>query len=112
VDRRAGTARLSGNVLARRRSLDDGPVRGFDRTDLNLIGSIDRTFARDTRRLQVFGVYDPTEATSFVRAIATVSLSDVLSIEASGGAFLGSGSDTLGRFADRDFAYLRVRRSF
>jgi hypothetical protein len=112
VDRRAGEARLSANVLARHRSLDDWPVRGFDRTDLNLIASLDRTFARDTRRLQVFGVYDPTESTSFLRAIATVSLSDVLSIEASGGAFLGTGPDTLGRFADRDFAYLRVRRSF
>lgn len=112
VDRRAGELRLSGNILARRRSPDDRLVPGFDRTDLNLIGSLDRTFARDTRRLQVFGVYDPTESTSFLRAIATVSLSDVLSIEASGGAFLGSGPDTLGRFADRDFAFLRVRRSF
>lgn len=112
VDRRAGEVRLSANVLARRRWLDDWPVRGFDRTDLNLIGSVDRTFARDTRRLQVFGVYDPTESTSFLRAIVTVSLSDVLSIEASGGAFLGTGPDTLGRFANRDFAYLRVRRSF
>jgi hypothetical protein len=112
VDRRAGEVRLSANVLARRRSPDDWPVRGFDCTDLNLIGSLDRTFARDTRRLQVFGVYDPTESTSFLRAIATFSLSDVLSLEASGGAFLGSGPDTLGRFASRDFAYLRVRRSF
>jgi hypothetical protein len=112
VDRRAGDLRLSANVLARRRSLDDRPVAGFDRTDLNLIGSVDRTFARDTRRLQVFGVYDPTEATSFLRAIVTISLSDVLAIEASAGAFAGSGPDPLGRFAERDFAYLRLRRSF
>ena len=111
VDRRAGNLRLSANVISRHRSLDD-PVAGFDRTDLNLIGSADRTFARDTRRLQLFAVYDPTESTSFLRAIATVSLSDVLAIEASGGAFIGSGPDTLGRFADRDFAYLRLRRSF
>ena len=112
VDRRAGDVRLSASVLARRRSLDEWPVPGFDRADLNLIGSLDRTFARETRRLQVFGVYDPTESTGFLRAIATVSLSDVLSIEASGGAFLGAGPDALGRFANRDFAYLRLRRSF
>ena len=112
VDRRAGDLRLSATALARRRAPAERPISGFDRTDLNLIGSLDRSFARETRRLQVFGVYDPTESTSFLRAIVTWSLSDVLAVEASGGAFLGAGPDTLGRFAERDFAYVRLRRSF
>jgi hypothetical protein len=113
ADRRAGNFRISGNVLVRRRALDDPEaVHAFDRTDINLIASVDRAFGRETRRFQVFGVYDPTEGTSFLRSILTFSLSDQLSLEMSGGAFLGEGPDTLGRFADRDFAYLRVRRAF
>jgi hypothetical protein len=113
ADRRAGDFRVSGNVLVRRRSLDNpAAAASFDRTEVNLIGSVDRAFARETRRLQVFGVHDPTEGTSFLRTIITVSLTDQLSLEVSGGAFLGEGPDTLGRFADRDFAYFRVRRAF
>jgi hypothetical protein len=100
-------------VLVRRRSLDNpGAAPLFDRTDVNLIGSVDRAFARETRRIQVFGVYDPTEGTSFLRSIVTFSIADQLSLEVSGGAFLGEGPDTLGRFADRDFAYIRVRLAF
>ncbi len=60
----------------------------------------------------MFGVYDPTEATSFLRGIFTVSLTDHLSVEVSGGLFSGSGADTLGRFADRDFAYVKLKRAF
>jgi hypothetical protein len=113
ADRRAGNFRVSGNLLVRRRSIDDAAsAPSFDRTDVNVIAAIDRSFARETRRLQVFGVYDPTEGTSFLRAIATVSLADQLSLEVSGGAFLGEGPDTLGRFSDRDFAYVRIRRAF
>ncbi|MBK5297416.1 MAG: hypothetical protein JJE40_09680 [Vicinamibacteria bacterium] len=112
ADRKAGDFRVSGNVLLRRRFVDGGPASGIDESDVNLIASIDRSFSRETRSLQVFGVYDPTEATSFLRGIFTVSLTDRLSIEASGGLFSGSGPDTLGRFTDRDFVYVTVRRHF
>ena len=77
-----------------------------------MIASIDRSFSRETRTLQVFGVYDPTAATSFLRGIFRVSLTDRLSVEVSGGLFSGSGADTLGRFTDRDFAYVKVKRDF
>lgn len=114
ADRKAGDFRVSGNVLLRRRSADAGvpSAAALDRTDVNLIAALDRSFSRETRRLQVFGVYDPTEATSFLRAIFTWKLTDLLSIEGSGGWFAGAGPDTLGRFTDRDFAYVKVRRDF
>ena len=41
-----------------------------------------------------------------------MSLTDRLSVEVSGGLFSGSGADTLGRFTDRDFAYVKVKRDF
>jgi hypothetical protein len=112
ADRKAGDFRVSGNLLVRHRFIDDGPAPVIDETDVNLIASIDRSFSRETRTLQVFGVYDPTEATSFLRGIVMVKLNDRLSIEASGGLFSGSGPDTLGRFTDRDFAYVKIKRHF
>lgn len=113
IDRRAGDYRVSGSVLARRRTLDAGyGGESFDRTDVNVIGSIDRTFARETRRAQVFAVLDPSENTAFLRAIVTLSLRDNLSLDVSGGAFLGNGPDTLGAFTDRDFLSMRLKRFF
>ena len=112
ADRKAGDYRVSGNVLLRRRFVDERQRLDFDASDVNLIASIDRSFSRETRRLQVFGVYDPTEATSFLRGIFTVSLTDRLSVEVSGGLFAGSGGDTLGRFTDRDFAYIKLKHGF
>ena len=112
ADRRAGNFRLSGNVVVRRRFFEDLPGNHIDAHDVNVIASLDRSFSRETRKLQVFGVYDPTEATSFLRGIVTMNVTDRLSVEASGGLFLGSGPDTLGRFTDRDFAYVKVKRHF
>jgi len=111
ADRRVGDFRISGNVLVRRR-FTDVPGALLDRSDLNLIASLDRSFRRETRRLQVFGVYDPTEVTGFLRSIFTLSLDDHLALEASAGLFMGSGPDPLGRFAERDFAYVKVKRHF
>lgn len=112
VDRRAGDFRVSGNVLVRRRFVDQARGTALDRHDINLIASLDRSFSRETRTVRVFGVYDPTEATSFLRGIVTVKLTDRLSVEASGGLFSGSGPDTLGLFSTRDFAYVKVKRHF
>ena len=47
-----------------------------------------------------------------LRGIFTVSVTNHLSIEASDGWFAGSGPDTLCRFTERDFVYLKVKRAF
>jgi hypothetical protein len=114
LDRKTGSYRVSGTVLVRRRFdlVNPGLVPPPDRTDLNLIASIDRTFARETRRLRIFGVYDPTEATAFLRGIFTMSLRDNLAVEASGGLFTRNGPDFIGQLGDRDFAYVRIKRYF
>ena len=71
ADRKAGNFRVSGNVLLRRRFVDERQSPDIDASDVNLIASLDRSFSRETRTLQVFGVYDPTEATSFLRGISS-----------------------------------------
>jgi hypothetical protein len=62
--------------------------------------------------VRTFGVYNPNESSGFARAIATVKMRDNVALEGSGGWFIGTGRDLVGRFADSDFAYLRLRYYF
>ena len=79
---------------------------------MNVIASIDRRFSRERYLARVFGVFNPDDRSGFVRGLASWSVRDNVLLEASGGAFLGEGSDTISRFNDRDFLFLRVRYHF
>jgi hypothetical protein len=104
LDRRANEYRIAANLLVTHR-----PFEGFD---VSLVGSTERTFVRETRRLTVFGVYDPADSTGFVRVIAAVSPRDNVWVEGSGGLFAGSSLDTFGRLTRRDFLYARLKVFF
>jgi hypothetical protein len=116
IDRRAGRYTLSFTVLYHHESYDEmlvaanGPSRR--RSDVSLIASTDRTFAREKYRTRVFAVYNPTETSAFIRGILTASLRDNLSLEGSLGWFISSGRDLVGRFSDDDFAYARLKYYF
>lgn len=112
IDRRAGDYRVSATVLGVARRLRGGAAGTIDRHDLQLVTSVDRTFARETRRLRVFGVYNPGDRSVFVRVLGGVSLRDGWWLEASAGWLTGDGVDTLSRLTDRDFVYLRARVYF
>jgi hypothetical protein len=56
--------------VARRARAGDGIG---DRHDLQLVTSVDRSFVRETRRLRVFGVYNPGDR-AFVRGVGGVSV--------------------------------------
>ena len=104
VDRRAGDYRLAANVLLTHERVDG--------SDVTLVAAADRSFARETRKVRLFAVYDPTERTTFLRGIASVSLRDDVWLEASAGVFTGSSLDTLGRLTRRDFVYTRLKVFF
>jgi hypothetical protein len=112
VDRRAGDYRISGSALVHRETYDTAIAGDSGRTDLSLIASADRTFGRERYHLRTFGVYNPNESSGFARAIATAKIRDDLALEGSGGWFIGTGRDTVGRFADSDFVYARLRYYF
>jgi hypothetical protein len=120
ADRRAGSYRVALNVLVTRRTVDTGDPRGvpfeddpeLEGTDVALVASADRSFARETRTVRVFGVYDPTDDTTFARAIAAISLRDDVWLEGSGGIFAGSALDLIGRLTRRDFLYVRLKIYF
>jgi hypothetical protein len=118
VDRRAGDYTLSGTVLVHTESYDapltvsaSGETRD-GRTDVSIIVSADRTFARERYRFRGFGVYNAGGSSGFVRGIGMASLRDNLALEGSIGWFAGGSLDLIGRFGDSDFAYLRVKYYF
>lgn len=110
VDRRAGDYRISANVLVSKRGWS--PTRAVDATDTTLVASVDRSFARQTRTLRVFAVYNAGERSAFLRGIATFALRDHVAVETSGGWFGGHGTDALSRLATRDFVYARLKVFF
>jgi len=115
VDPRAGDYTLSGTVLFHSEFYDT-PLAVADpqngRSDVSVVVSADRTFARERYRFRGFGVYNATESSGFVRGIGLANLRDNLALEASIGWFAGDGRDLVGRFGDSDFVYLRVKYYF
>jgi hypothetical protein len=120
VDRKAGAYRVAVNVMASRRTPDTSDPAGppfagdgeVERTDVSLVGAVDRSFVNETRTMRVFTVYDPVDRTVFARVIGAVTLRDNVWLEASGGLFAGSSLDTLGRLTNRDFVYGRLKVYF
>jgi hypothetical protein len=111
VDRKAGSYRVSGQVLVHR-EIYDAAFQLEGRTEVSLIVSADRAFSRQKYQGRLFGVYNPASESGFVRGIATASLRDNVALEGSLGWFAGSGVDTIGRFADSDFVYVRLKYFF
>jgi hypothetical protein len=82
------------------------------RTDVSFIASADRTFRRERYRLRMFGVYNASESSGFLRAIGIMSLRDNWTLETSVGWFAGGGRDIVGRFGDSDFLYAKLKYYF
>jgi hypothetical protein len=117
LDRRAGDYRVGANIVWSWRRADETrtpavPDESLHDSDVTLVVAADRSFARETRTLRVFGVYDPSDATAFGRVIAAVSLRDNVWIEGSGGVLTGTSPDVLGRLSRRDFLYARFKVFF
>jgi hypothetical protein len=107
ADRRAGPFHVFASVVLHREwSAEDAAIA---RTDVNVIGSVERAFGRDRWLVRGFVVANPADRSGFVRGLAAWKLRDHVSIDASAGAFLGSGDDTIARFSGRDFVSGRVR---
>lgn len=112
VDRSAGDYRLFTSVVWHRDWTTEGPA--LVNNDLSIIGSVERRFSRDRYLVRVFGVGNPIDESGFLRGLAAWSVRDNVAVEASAGLLFGSASsaDTLSRFRDRDFGFVRVRWFF
>lgn len=110
VDRSAGNYHVFGSVVWHREW--SPAVASSTRSHVNVIASVDRRFSRERYLVRVFGVVNPEDRSGFVRGLFSWSVSDNVLLEASGARFLGEGSDTISRFAGRDFGFLRLRYHF
>jgi hypothetical protein len=108
-DRRTGDYRVFGSILVRREWSDEVPARALTGTNVSLVGSIEREFARARYLARVFAVVNPGDASAFVRGLLVSRLRDNTALELSGAAFTGTGDDTISRFRTRDFVLARVR---
>ena len=109
-DRRAGSMTVFGSALVHHERSDVDP--GVRRTDVSLVGSIDRGFARDRVRIRGFAVANPGDESGFVRGVLLWKPRDRVTVEMSAGSFLGAGDDTISRFEGRDFLVARLRYDF
>ena len=110
VDRAAGDYHLFGSLVWHREWFHSSSSGAKEH--LNVIASVDRRFSMERYLLRLFGVLNPDDRSGFVRGLASWNVRDNVLLEASGGAFLGEGADTISRFNDRDFVFLRARYSF
>lgn len=106
-DRRTGDYRVFGSVIVHREWSSEDPL--LSKTDVSLVGSVDRQLKRDRYLVRGFAVVNPGDASAFIRGLLVWKVRDDVSIEGSAAAFLGTSDDTLGRFADRDFLLARIR---
>jgi hypothetical protein len=106
-DRRSGDYRLFGSAIVHREWSSNDPE--LAKTDVSLVGSIDRPFDRDRYFVRGFAVVNPGDASAFLRGLFVWKVRDDVSVEGSVATFLGTSDDTLGRFQDRDFLLARLR---
>ena len=136
VERRAGDYRLFASAILHRewssegvvprsvensRELENGTSPEFStdrgttpyrRTDVSLVGSVDRPFRRDTWLVRVFGVMNAVDRSGFLRGLLLWKPRDNVTWEFSAATFLGTGDDSIGRFKGRDFLFARLKYHF
>lgn len=106
VDRKTGEFRVFGSVLMHR---DVAAGAKAAHTNVNVVASIERRFGRERYLARVFGLGNPQDRSGFARALFVWSATDRAGLEVSAAKFMGTGDDTISRFAGRDFLLARVR---
>lgn len=121
ADRTIAGYRVMGELLWRdarlgKPSLPYDPLTGaparFDTRSLTTVGILERRFARETRLVRAFGIYDATAHNTLVRATGAISLREGLWLEGTAGWFAGRRRGLLGPWMDSDFVSMRLTQDF
>jgi hypothetical protein len=107
ANRAGGAWRVFASAIVHRQWAEADP--GIARTDVTLVGSIDRTLARERYLVRVFGAVTPRDRAGFLRGLLVWKATDDVAVELSSALFRGQGETALGRFAGRDFLLARLR---
>lgn len=106
-DRRLGEVRIFASGIVSREWSDVDLA--LSRTDLSLVGSVERSFARERFFGRAFAVVNPADKAVFLRSAFAWKPVDRVSVEWSGGTFVGTSDDLTGRFRQRDFLLASIR---
>jgi len=107
IDRKTGEFRIFASLLFHRDWAPTDPA--IERSNVDLVGSIERTFGRDRYLARAFAVVNPSDKAGFARSVFLWKMRDDVAVEVSAAAFLGRGDDVLSRFHGRDFVLTRIR---
>jgi hypothetical protein len=77
-----------------------------------VVGGLQHDFARETRQLRLFGAWNASDRSAFLRTSGAWSLRDNVWLEATLGWFAGDGDHFFSRFSDRDFVSVRLKTYF
>lgn len=91
--------------------LTAGPPR-FDRRSLTAVGIVERQFARETRYIRGFGIYDGVNKNGIARAVGAFSPREGLWVEGTAVWFSGRRAGFVAPFVDDDFLSVRVIQRF
>jgi hypothetical protein len=84
----------------------------FDRRSLTAVGILERQFARETRLIRGFGIYDAVNKNGIARAVGAISPRENWWVEGTAVWFSGRRAGFLGPFVDDDFLSVRLTRRF
>ena len=107
VDRKTGEFRVFASLLFHRDWAPSDPA--IERSNVDLVGSIERTFGRDRYLARAFAVVNPSDRAGFARSVFLWKMRDDVAVELSAATFFGRGDDVLSRFHGRDFVLTRIR---
>jgi hypothetical protein len=112
ADRRVGESTMFLNAHYRFVP-DDRPVlNATNDSELSLVGGVTRDFSGGMRFVRVFGLWNLSERSAFVRANWRVELAERLNLDLGGAAFFGEGRGVFDGLSDSDVVHARLRVAF
>ncbi|MFH1459487.1 MAG: DUF1302 family protein [Candidatus Omnitrophota bacterium] len=110
LDRNFSDNYINLSTLYRKILIDD--MLREPKDELSLIGRIQRKFSYDTKKIELSGVYNLKDESSFARGMYSVSFFENFWVDFIVGIFYGKGTGTLSSFKKSDFVSLNATYNF
>jgi len=110
LDRSFGDNYLNFSVLYRKIFVDDDIEEKKD--EITLLGNIERKFSYETKVIKLFSIYNTMSNSIFLKGTFSIMLLESLWVDLSVGIFEGKDKDTLSKFQDSDFFFIKCKYNF
>jgi len=110
LDRSFGDNYLNLSVLYGKIFVDDDIEEKKD--EITLLGNIERKFSYETKVIKLFSIYNTMSNSIFLKGTFSIMLLESLWVDLSVGIFEGKDKDTLSKFQDSDFFFIKCKYNF